>query len=409
MAYSAHYGGGIMVHDGGELFADGDEDRVLITDHRAIYDGGGVYVYGTGRATLINTYIARNITEDHGAGLYVTNGGTSGYQVVMDRIETCPFIISCSEFEKNSFINELVYINNSKVKISRTLFDRNEQIGANNEYALINVRPGAVLHMSHSNMLSNDSDYLFVNTGTTEVSHHTAAKNYSQPLSGGASDSHVWWSSFGNLRFENSIFQDTQGGYNAPTTSPNISGKCNLIDNSVNWPGDSYTIGTAQFINVTGGDTRQLSSSEGVDMCQEDTFAWSTNRDIEYQSSPVNENTNPQGLPGEVGGLYDAGFDEVYDNIGTDEFLLTVQKEGSGTGVVISDPLGISCGSDCTEVVFNGTLVKLTATGTSNSDFISWRACPLPSGNDCFVTVTESQTIYAEFQPDDLIFSDGFE
>ena len=388
---------------------DGDEDRVLITDHRAIYNGGGVYVFGTGKATLINTFIARNITEDHGAGLYATNGGTSNYQVIMDRAETCPFIISCSEFEKNTFISELVYINNSKVKISRTLFDRNEQFSADNEYALINVRPGAVLHMSHSNMLANDSDYLFDNTGTTEVSHHTAARNYSQPFSGNPTDSHVWHSTLGNLRFENSIFQNTQGGHNAPTTSPNISGKCNLIDNSTDWPGGSYTFGTVQFVNAPGGDARQVASSDGVDMCLEDTFAWSSNRDIEYQTSPVNENTNPQGMPGNDNGLYDAGFDEVYDNIGPDEFLLTVQKEGSGTGFVLSDPLGISCGSDCTEVIFNGTLVTLTATGTSKSDFTGWRACPLPNGNECLTTVTQSQTIYAEFQPDDLIFSDGFE
>ena len=144
-------------------------------------------------------------------------------------------------------------------------------------------------------------------------------------------------------------------------------------------------------------------------MCLEDTFAWSTNKDIEYQDSPVNEKTNPQGLPGNIDGLYDAGFDEVYDNIGETEFLLTVQREGSGAGFVISDPLGISCGTDCTEVVFNGTLVTLTATPTGNSEFTQWSGCPLPNGNECLISVTESTTVYAEFQPDDLIFEDGFE
>jgi len=55
-------------------------------------------------------------------------------------------------------------------------------------------------------------------------------------------------------------------------------------------------------------------------------------------------------------------------------------------------------------------LVTLTATPTGNSNFIGWSGCPLVNGsNECLISVTESTTVYAEFQPDDLIFSDGFE
>jgi hypothetical protein len=407
--YSADDGGGIMVHDGGELFSNGGANRVLITDHWA-FNGSGLYVYGTGRATLLNTYIVDNKSDVSGAGLYAVDGGNSDTQVTMDRAQSCPFLISCSEFEGNDFAGNVVEIKNSKVRISRTIFDSNNQFFANNTDALISVRPGSTLQMSHSNMINNDSYYLFENFGLSEVSHHTGVGNYVENFSGVRSDSFVWFSSLGSLRFENSIFQGTQGGQNAPTTSPDISGKCNLIDNSSDWPVGSFVVGSADFNNVAGGDARQQSSSDGVDMCLEDTFAWSTDRDIEYQVSPVNESTNPQGDPGEAGGLYDAGFDEVYDNIGDDEFLLTVQKQGSGSGVVISNPLGISCGTDCTEVVFNGTLITLTATAFSGSEFIGWGSCPLVNGsNQCLITVTESTTVFAEFQPDDLIFSDGFE
>lgn len=409
-AYNAFDGGGIMVHDGGTLFANGGADRVLITDHWAFNDGGAIYVHGTGRATLLNTYIANNFVQSDGAGLFAVDGGTVATQVTMDRAASCPFLISCSEFEGNDFSEDVVHVVNSKVKIQRTLFDNNQYItSAYNFNSLVKVRLGGVLQMSHINMINNDARFLIESFGSSELSHITAVGNYTHAEEGGLEDSFVWFSSIGSLRLENSIFQDTQGGQNAPTTSPNISGKCNLIDHDTDWPVGSYTIGTATFINVAGGDARQQASSDGVDMCLEDTFAWSTNRDIEYQVSPVNENTNPQGMPGEAGGLYDAGFDEVYDNIGDDQFLLTVQKEGSGEGFVISDPLGISCGSDCTEVVFNGTLVTLTATALSGSDFIGWLNCPLASGNECFITVTESATVRAEFQPDDLIFSDDFE
>jgi hypothetical protein len=54
--------------------------------------------------------------------------------------------------------------------------------------------------------------------------------------------------------------------------------------------------------------------------------------------------------------------------------------------------------------------VTLTAVATGNSAFIGWSGCPLVNGiNQCLISVTESATVTAEFQPDDLIFSDGFE
>lgn len=408
--YSAHYGGGIMVHNGGELLADGDENRVLITDHRAIYTGGGIYVFGTGRATLFNTYIAKNSAEESGTGLYAINGGSVSNQVVMDRAESCPFLISCSEFDDNIFWGSVIHVNNSKIKISRTLIENNDyQFTDNVVRGVISLFNGAYLQLTESSFTQNDAFYLIANNDSkAEMSHITAVGNTNSNSSNGNFIPFAWMHlGSDTFRVENSIFQNTQGGDDRSLGG--LSGKCNLIDNNRDWPGGSYTTGTAQFNNVAGGDARQQSSSDGVDMCQQDTFAWSNNRDIEYQTTPVNENTNPQGMPGEAGGLFDAGFDEVYDNIGNDEFLLTVQKEGSGTGVVISDPLGISCGSDCTEVVFNGTLLELTATATGNSEFIGWSGCPLPSNNVCFITVTESTTVFAEFQPDDLIFKNGFE
>jgi len=121
-------------------------------------------------------------------------------------------------------------------------------------------------------------------------------------------------------------------------------------------------------------------------MCEQDFFSWSTEVDIEMQIAPVNENTNPQGMPGDEGGLFDVGFDEVYDNIGNDEFLLTIQKEGSGEGVVISNPAGISCGIDCSEVYFNGTIVTLNASPITGSEFTGWLNCPLVNQDDQCLT-----------------------
>ncbi len=403
--FTATTAAGIMVHDGGELLSNGGASRVVISDHASSF-GAGVYVWGTGRATLLNTFIARNYA-DVGSGLYAINGGSSATQVTMDRVASCPFLISCSEFEANEYPDSVVYVNNSKIKISRTIFEANDLLAFDNVIkGIVHTVNNGIAQMSHINMINNDAFYLMVNMGTAEVAHLTAVGNSYNDADIGSGNSWAW-ANLGAISLENSIWQDTQGGDNRGGA---VNGKCNLVDVVGDWPNGSYTIGTADFINPAGGDARQLSSSDGVDMCQQDTFAWNTDRDIEYQVSPVNENTNPQGDPGEAGGLYDAGFDEVYDNIGEDQFLLTIIKEGSGSGTVVSTPSGIACGSDCTEVYFNGTVVTLFPNASAGSDFVGWRGCPLVNGsNQCLINVTESSTVFAEFQPDDLIFSDGFE
>ena len=51
---------------------------------------------------------------------------------------------------------------------------------------------------------------------------------------------------------------------------------------------------------------------------------------------------------------------------------LTVTKLGTGTGTVTSNPVGIDCGTDCTEYYKIGTEVTLTATPDAGSVFAAW-------------------------------------
>ncbi len=401
----ASSGGAVSVDFGGKFFANGGQQRVLITDHFA-NTGGAIYVLGsTSQVTLFNTFINNNHAVT-GSGIYAAQGGNSNIQVLMDRVGDCPFLISCSEFDRNSHSNSLVYIDDSQVRISRTLFDRN--VFSTDESAvngMIEVKSGGKLELSYSNFISNEAFHLIENYGAVELTHVTAVDNgYNEPAIGNGS-SFAWFNA-GIMLVENSIWQQTQGAIDNGTAV----GKCNLVDDATDWPNGSFVVGAAIFNNVAGGDARQQANSPGVDMCQPDTFSWNLNRDIEYQAAPVNENTNPQGMPGENGGLYDAGFDEVYDNIGPDKFLLTVQKQGSGEGIVLSAPAGIACGSDCSEVYFNGTMVTLTATASADNLFVGWHDCPFADGSgNCEVVITESMTIFAEFETDDLIYANGFE
>ncbi len=404
-------GGGIMIDNGGEIFAFGNSSRVKITDHSA-ERGGGLYIRGSGLANFSNVFVGRNDASFRGSAIYAIDGGTSSTQVKFDRAASCDFLISCSEIQNHTFSDSVVYVNNSKVDIFRTLIELNQfNRTAPQDKGMVTAENGALVRIAYSSMTLNEAYYLVLNNNSTvEMTHVTAAGNTFNQSTNGNTNPFAWYNLTGSsdeMQIENSIFQDTQGGLNL--FSSNFSGKCNLVDDSDGWLANTFLIGTATFQNLLGGDARQVAASEGVDMCLEDSFPWNNDKDIEYQDAPVNEDTNLQGSPGEPGGIYDAGFDEVYDNINGDQFLLTVEREGSGSGFVISEPAGISCGLDCSEVVFSDTLVKLSANAASGSYFDGWVNCPLPNFSECFITVTQSAAVTAIFQPDDLIFSDDFE
>ena len=86
------------------------------------------------------------------------------------------------------------------------------------------------------------------------------------------------------------------------------------------------------------------------------------------------------------------------------DFLLTVQGEGNGTGWVVSSPSGISCSingttetGDCSEIYINGTQVRLTADPTGGSIFSGWSGGGCGDANPCTVTMNQAYTVTAYF------------
>lgn len=77
--------------------------------------------------------------------------------------------------------------------------------------------------------------------------------------------------------------------------------------------------------------------------------------------------------------------------------LLTVTRSGAGMGTITGP--GISCGSDCTESVSEGTMVTLTAAPGAGSTFSSWSGCDSSTGTTCSVTMTMARTVNATFDP----------
>ncbi len=85
---------------------------------------------------------------------------------------------------------------------------------------------------------------------------------------------------------------------------------------------------------------------------------------------------------------------------GTPTFLLKVNKTGTGTGTVSSEPSGVNCGSGSgCEALFNeGSSVVLTGVADSGSKAVVWTGCGEVSGeNKCKVTMSAAKEVTAKF------------
>ena len=76
--------------------------------------------------------------------------------------------------------------------------------------------------------------------------------------------------------------------------------------------------------------------------------------------------------------------------------VLTVTKAGTGSGTVTSAPVGIDCGSDCTEAYNYNTSVTVTAVADYGSYFAGWNVYGC-SSNICTVTMATAKTVTATF------------
>ncbi len=75
---------------------------------------------------------------------------------------------------------------------------------------------------------------------------------------------------------------------------------------------------------------------------------------------------------------------------------LVVYRTGTGTGTVSSDPAGIDCGNDCSELFSENTIVTLVATPGPDSTFSGWSGGCSGMG-DCIVTMDAARTVTANF------------
>jgi hypothetical protein len=99
--------------------------------------------------------------------------------------------------------------------------------------------------------------------------------------------------------------------------------------------------------------------------------------------------------------LVTANFDSndvsVLFNTTDIEFNLTISKQGTGNGMVTSDPTGVDCGSTCTAAYDICTSVSLSAISDANSTFVGWSGACSGSGS-CVVKMSSAKSVTAIFE-----------
>jgi len=84
-------------------------------------------------------------------------------------------------------------------------------------------------------------------------------------------------------------------------------------------------------------------------------------------------------------------------NVIPTEQTLTVNRAGSGTGTVTSNPSGINCGVTCSTGFASNTVVTLTATATNPSTFTGWSGEGCTGTGTCQLTMSQARSVTATF------------
>jgi hypothetical protein len=89
-------------------------------------------------------------------------------------------------------------------------------------------------------------------------------------------------------------------------------------------------------------------------------------------------------------------------------YSLSINKAGNGS--VISNPIGINCGSACSVKFARGKVVTLTAKPDSGATFVNWSGCGVIISNplQCRVTISNNKTVTATFSTNNTAAADVY-
>lgn len=108
-------------------------------------------------------------------------------------------------------------------------------------------------------------------------------------------------------------------------------------------------------------------------------------------------------FPPTVGAVYYIAVDGWRGSVGNIVLHLTLEEtytprvEKADPGLVISNPVGISCGGDCQQDYVSGAVVTLTATPSGGVTFAGWGGACSGGNLTCQVTMNQARSVTAAF------------
>ncbi|MFH2124173.1 MAG: choice-of-anchor Q domain-containing protein, partial [Pseudomonadota bacterium] len=335
--------------------------------------GGAIYSYYA-TSTLTNSTVSGNSSQNSGGGLY----------------------------NNHSTIN----VNNSTVAYNSGL---NSGGGITAYYSTLNLNSSMVGYNAAS---SAPDVYNQSNTSTITADHSLIATTTGHAIADGID---------GNIVGQEAMLFPL-GNYGGSTqthalrdTSPCISTGSNALALTLDQRGSGflrkldvvdmgaveYMTNTQLSVSIEGNGSGLITSSPaGIDCGLECSASFDPNMTVTLTATPGLE-TVFSGWSGACSGSGDCivSMDQARSVTATftlNTYLLSVTKDGTGSGSVASNPVGIDCGSDCSQAYDYNTLVTLSASPDTGSTFTGWSgACSGAEG--CTVTIDQARSVTATF------------
>jgi predicted outer membrane repeat protein len=381
------FGGGLCNYGGSLIITNSS-----LTYNTANNIGGGLYNYFAAGLTMTNVVVDHNqALADAGGGLGIRGGSTSQtpLPVSLDRVSLTnnsaydsggglyaddSMTITNSLIAGNSITGEgagggILFDDGGTGDLPITISVTNTTVTGNTS-----VNPGggiyfALVQAASSATLNN----------VTIAGNHTAGSTY------GAG---IVLAGLGALNMGNTILA---GNTNANPTLEDCYGNIqsldyNLIQSTLNY----CNINGETAHNLTGleaglaalaqngGPTATLAllpSSPGLDAGNDATCAVTDQRGV----------SRPQGPDCDMGAFE------------LEQYSLNIDKTGSGTGTVTSQPAGIDCGQTCSAFFPANSIVTLMAAAEAGSTFDGWSGSGCSGTGTCMITMDAARSVTASF------------
>lgn len=318
-------GGGIYADQGSSVTITGAADgRPAINVNTATDDGGAIYAKNPGTSVFVtNGRFDGNEAVSRGGALFISEG----VLLVMNATES-----SCRSPTAHPSV---------PTRCSTILTNSMDPGG---EGVAIYAASGSTSYLAHTYLEGNGggSSLIHVTGAETEVyleglaiwnnavqflqdvrsgaflrSAYVSGAHNRYDASGTLTDADVLQIAEATAELYSSVYQ---GG--SFLGSSGVSGHCLMASVSTPLTGgvSHFTLQSDPgFIDAIGGNLRLANGSPAADYCDDSAYSALWN-DIDMQPRGIDLDSNPNGSPGVAGGLFDLGYDEVFDKIFSDRF-----------------------------------------------------------------------------------------